>query len=103
MKKLMATLFIAISLTSAIQANEVFNASEAITVSPFLTTLYSGGFPCKEAVEILNDAEEYALSGKLSASLNQRIQDLQTDNNELSTEEALDLLVDSANATLKQN
>jgi len=99
MKKLMAALFITLSLTSALQANEVINLSGGITVSPFLTTMMAGGFPCKEALDILNDSEEYARSGKLSILLNQKVLDVQA-NVDVSTEEALDLLIEAAQKSL---
>lgn len=99
MKKLTAIFFVTLSLTTAAHANEIINTTAGITFSPFVTTMMAGGFPCKEALDILNDSEEYARSGKLSVLLNQRVRDVQA-NDDVSTEEALDLLIEAAQKSL---
>lgn len=99
MKKLTAILFVTLSLATAVQANEIINTTSGITFSPFVTTMMSG-IGNKEAREILNDTEEYSQSGKLSVSLNQKILDIQA-NEEVSTEEAIDILVESAQKILE--
>jgi hypothetical protein len=65
--------------------------------SSFITS----GNICKEARDTINDTQNYILSGQLSVSLQQKLIDLKKQNAELSTEEALDLLVSNAEEVIR--
>jgi hypothetical protein len=52
------------------------------------------------AAQVINDSQEYMQSGNMSVLLNQKINELQKIDQNISLEEAIDLIVDSAKATL---
>lgn len=61
------------------------------------TTTYNSCRSCrKEALQIVEDAQNYVQSGELSLFLGQKIKDVQTTNESLSNEEALDSLITNA-------
>ena len=53
-----------------------------------------------EAEQIINDAQDFIQTGILSALLNQKVNEVQKDDENLSLEDALDLIVSSAGAKL---
>lgn len=68
-----------------------------LTMSPLLTsaaTSLSG--PEKQAQLIIEDSQEYALSGKLSVLLSQKVNELKQLDETLSTDEAVDLLLEAS-------
>jgi hypothetical protein len=66
-------------------------------------TLYLSSWTFEEkqaAAQVINDSQEYMQSGNMSVLLNQKINELQKIDQNISLEEAIDLIVDSAKATL---
>ncbi len=53
-----------------------------------------------EAEQVINDSQEFMQSGKLSILLDQKIAEVQSNNEDLSLEDALDLIVASAETKL---
>ena len=56
----------------------------------------------KEAMVILNDSQAFIQSGKLSAFLAQEIKNAQSQDSDLSEEDALDLLISKSKLILKK-
>jgi hypothetical protein len=56
--------------------------------------------PHKEAIQVINDSQEFIQSGDMSVLLDQKINEAQKINQDLSVEDALDLIVASAEAKL---
>lgn len=110
MKKLTISILVALTFSFTAQAADILRPTVRTILSPFeasvwaglLTSTTSGVDFNKEAAAILLDAEEYAQSGKLTVFLNQKILDVQA-NEEVSTEEAIDLLIDAAQTALSLN
>jgi hypothetical protein len=111
MKKLVVMLTLATSLTS-INANalEVITAGYvALTASAGVwgtsSSIYGvdcavGQARCKEAVQVLKDTQEFVQSGKVSVMLSKKILDTQAQDQSLSADEALDVIVADAAQTL---
>jgi hypothetical protein len=53
-----------------------------------------------EAAQVINDSQDFIQSGNLSVLLNQKLNEVQKDNQDLSLEDALDLIVESAKTKL---
>lgn len=79
----------------------VLISSQTFAASFALSSFISSGNICKEATETINDTQDFIQSGILSAALEQKLNDVKAENANLSTEEALDLLVTNANMTLE--
>jgi hypothetical protein len=112
MKKLFITLSVLTALTSfnanALEAIGVIYGVSSVSASVVgtLSTIYGpdcvvGQGPCKEAVQVIADAQDYMQSGKVSTFLGQKIKEIQTSDSSLSAEEALDVLTASAAVFLK--
>ncbi len=106
MKKIIVMMALIISSVSA-QANEV---STKVIKAPFLATYFvsytigtttSGINICKEAQQIIADGEEYTLTGELTPYLKQSVEALQAQSDDLSTDEAVDLLIEKAVSILE--
>jgi len=54
-----------------------------------------------EATQVINDSQEFMQSGVISVFLNQKINEIQNLDQDLSLEDAIDLIVDSAKAKLE--
>lgn len=54
----------------------------------------------QEAAQVINDSQEYLQSGTLSVLLNQKINEIQENDQDLSLEDALDLIVETAQTKL---
>ena len=71
------------------------------TASPLLTSVTSsGGLEKAQANIVLNDAQELMQSGKMSVFLSQKIREVQNANAGSSEEEALDVLINTAESLL---
>jgi hypothetical protein len=53
-----------------------------------------------EAAQVINDTQEFMQSGNLSVLLNQKLNEVQKENQDLSLEDAMDLIVESAKTKL---
>lgn len=54
----------------------------------------------QEAAQVINDSQEYLQSGTISVLLNQKLNEIIINDQELSLEDAMDLIVESAKAKL---
>ena len=97
-------------IVSSVSAHAEISVSAKITGAPFVTTIAttlgtgmmsSGWSLCKEARQIIAEGEEYTLTGQLAPYLNQSVEILQAESDDLSTDEAVDLLVEKAVSILK--
>jgi hypothetical protein len=61
----------------------------------------SGSLPQKQAQMLLNDVQDLIQDGKMSAFLNQKIKDIQALHKDASESDALDMLINEAEAVLK--
>lgn len=98
MKKFTIMLALTTSLISA-NANALEGVLTYFAVGiPLVSTSMAFGWTShkEEAQLIIADAQEYSQSGKLSAFLAQRVQDVMAANNALSIEEAIDVLTEIA-------
>lgn len=76
-----------------------------LTSAPFAMTTFtaiaSTYWEKKDAIEILNDSQEYMQSGSMPLALDQKIKIVQKET-EVSDNEALDLLIEFANKKLAE-
>jgi hypothetical protein len=112
MKKLMVMVSLITSIT-AMNANAleavgaIYGLSSAgLSTLGTLSSIYGpdcviGQGSCKEAVQVLEDAQAYLQSGKVSTFLGQKIKEVQNIDSTLSSEEAIDVLTSTATAVLK--
>ena len=99
MKSLIAILTIAISVN--VHAYSIGATTYLVSASPLLTTgTTSGGLQKAEANAIMNDAQEFLLSGNSSAFLSEKIKLAQDVNPGASESEALEMLLNEAESTL---
>jgi hypothetical protein len=93
----------------SVQANELSPSSEA-TLFPFAMTIMSTISTrmtlsdynyCKEAQQIMADANEYTVTGELAPYLKQSVEIVQAQSEGLSTAEAVDLLIEKAVSILE--
>lgn len=106
MKKLM----LAVALTATVSQAHALQAIAGTYISGSLGASTIGGMTtsgkeceiivCKEALQVLNDGQNYIQSGKMSAFLAEKIKNIQSVNVELSDEEALDALIQDAESIL---
>lgn len=83
-------------------AYSIVDSSVVISAIPLLISAStSGAYDAKQAAVVINDSQEFFQSGKLSAFLGQKIKDAQVVNPGASEEEALDMLINEAEAILK--
>lgn len=92
-----------VMMKSALLIMSLFLSTQAFSGSFIFSTAMSSLNVCKEAAQTIDDAQNFYISGALSASLAQKINDLKTLNKDLSTEEALSLIVENAENTLAEN
>lgn len=105
MKKITITLMFATYLVSinahAFSANEVKGLVEMTSMIPGnITENTAAHLNLKEAIQVVDDLQEYAQSGELSVFLNQKIKETQTQDGSLSEEEALDLIIENTKKIL---
>ena len=92
---------IALALSANVFAYSVTDSTVLTSASPFLSSVTtSGGFEKAQANIILNDAQEYMQSGRVSAFLAQKISEAQSANEGASEVEALEILINNAEAIL---
>jgi hypothetical protein len=113
MKKIILILTMTLSMSTFANGGSVFRPTVQITLLPFASiaattaglATSSGNeckfLVCKEAAQVLVDGQEYAQSGKMTAFLAGKISNVKSSDESLSTEEALDVLVDTALEILK--
>lgn len=108
MKKVLVLLMVMIvsSLSTQVYASADSRAVTQFTagtsVSPFLVTLMSSGYNLsKEANQIMADGQEYSLTGELTPFLESNVNGLQ-EQSDLSTDEAVIVLMEKAAEILKQ-
>lgn len=105
----MKKIIIALTLTTTM-ASFTANAWEvaagvtvgaSLVASTIMDALCNMAGGCKEAIQVVQDAQDFNQTGKLSAFLEQKIQDAKASNQSLSDEEALDEVVATALAQIK--
>lgn len=91
-------------LVSIVMSGSVFANSIAQTVSsPLMSSAATSlGLAEKQAEIVLNDAQEYLLSGAASSFLSQKIKETKTLNSDLSESEALEILLQDAEKILSK-
>lgn len=95
-----------IAILSLVVSANVFayslaDSSVLSSATPLLSSATtSGAFNAKQAALVLNDTQEFMQSGNLSAFLGQKIKDAQALNEGTSQEDALDMLINEAEALL---
>lgn len=106
MKKTIMILSLLISsIAFQAQANDVGDITTAPTLIPTMLTASTGmsttpGNYSKEAIQVINDGQEYFASGKLSPFLNSHVGIVLDNSSDLSTAEAVDLLMENAYSIL---
>ena len=104
MKTALLTLSLLASLNVMADAKKFTEGTTLLVSSPTMLSYVSttGDSVRKaEATAILNDAQEAMQSGKFSALLNQKINDVLDANNEISEIEALEVVIESAQIVLQ--
>ncbi|AUN97804.1 hypothetical protein DOM21_12305 [Bacteriovorax stolpii] len=100
MKKTIA--LIALALSANVFAYSITDSTVLTSASPLLSSATtSGEFQKAQANIVLNDAQEYMQSGRLSAFLSQKIADAQAINEGASESDALEMLLNEAESILK--
>lgn len=98
---------ITIAMLSLVISANVFayssvDSTALTSIAPTLSSEITSGTPQKaQATIILNDAQEMIQSGKASAFLSQKIKETQEINAGASESDALELLINQAEAILK--
>lgn len=89
--------------SQAIMATEVLGSIGMSTIGGLTSSGKECGtvVVCREAVQIINDSQNYQQTGKLSMFLDEKIKDTQASNESLSEAEALDSLISDALVILK--
>jgi hypothetical protein len=88
-------------LSANVSAYSLADSSVLTSATPLLSSATtSGAFNAKQAALVLNDTQEFIQSGKMSAFLGQKIKDAQALNEGASQEDALDMLINEAEALL---
>lgn len=100
MKKIFLIAATLLSLNS--NALEVFNATHVSSIISGCVAISGCKLAEDNSREVLADLEEYTLSGNLSILLQQKISDLQKVE-DISAEEALELIIKNAEAESKLN
>ena len=101
-----AIALLSLVITANVFASEVAyssaDSSVLTTAGPMLSSATtSGSIPEKQARMLLNDAQDLIQDGKMSAFLNQKIKEIQAQDADASESDALDLLINQAEALLK--
>lgn len=96
------SLIISANVFASDVAYSLADSSVLTTAGPMLSSATtSGSLPEKQAQMVLNDAQDLIQDGKMTAFLNQKILDIQLIHKDASQAEALDLLIEQAEAILK--
>lgn len=94
---------LALVISANVTAKAVGHATAITSVIPMLSSsAVSGGLPKLQANAILEDTQEMLQTGTASAFLSQKIRETQALNNDISEEEALDILIESAQEILSK-
>lgn len=91
-----------IILAMILVSTSTFAAAVAVTTVASLgvTTTFQDDIPKMEAKQVLNDAQEAFQSGKISALLGQKLNNILAGNAELSEDEALEVVIKNAEKAL---
>jgi hypothetical protein len=93
---------IALALSANVFAYSVTDSTVLTSASPLLSSATtSGGYQKAQANIVLNDAQEFMQSGRLSAFLSQKIAEAQAINEGASESDALEMLINEAESILK--
>ncbi len=96
------TALLSLVISANVFAYSVTDLYLVTSLSPLLSSAAtSGGFQKAQAAIVLNDAQEFMQTGKLSAFLSQKIAYAQEINEGASESEALDMLINEAQSILK--
>lgn len=96
------SLIISANVFASDVAYSLADSSVLTTAGPMLSSATtSGSLPEKQAQMVLNDAQDLIQDGKMTAFLNQKILDIQLIHKDASQAEALDMLIEQAEAILK--
>ena len=96
-------LFLSLAVTTNVFAYSAVDSTVFVSASPLLSTALTSGADQKlQANIILNDAQEFMLSGKMSVFLNQKIKDTQKMNQMASESDALEMLIDAASDIISE-
>lgn len=99
MKKLIAIVTVILSVNSF--AASFVGTTLLPTQSLALSSVSTAGNVQKEAAQVINDSQELIQSGKMSAFLNQKIKDIQSQDSSVSDQDALDALISVSEQILK--
>ena len=98
--------FLALALSTSAFCTETPASIQGTTAVPLISTLFtmtsSGHKPFGKAQEIIRDANEYQMNGKLSIALAKSVAEIQSQN-DVSESEAVAMLVEMAEEMLKLN
>lgn len=98
MKK--SILVLALTLSSQVFAYSVTDSSAITTALPLISTLSTAeSLNAQKAQVVMNDAQEYLLTGEQSPFLAQKINEIQAAHG-VSADEAFDLLIEAAESLL---
>ncbi|MEA9357720.1 hypothetical protein SHI21_15930 [Bacteriovorax sp. PP10] len=98
--------FAIVMMTLLVSANVfAYSITDSTVLTSILPSISSasttGGYP--EALQVVNDAQEFLQSGAIHPKLAERINILQDNNSALSTGEAVDMLLARAEEIIKEN
>lgn len=89
-------------ISANVFAYSITDSTVLTSASPLLSSATtSGGLEKAQANIVLNDAQELMQSGRMSAFLSQKIKDAQEINTGASEAEALEMLINEAEAILR--
>lgn len=89
-------------LSANVFAYSITDSSVLTSASPLLSSATtSGGYQKAQANLVMNDAQEFMQSGRLSAFLSQKIAEAQAINEGASEADALEMLINEAESILK--
>lgn len=97
------SLILSVSAFASDVVYSVADSSVLTTALPMLSSATSSDtVPNKQAQMVLNDAQEYMLSGSATTFLGQKIKDVKAQNADMSESEALALLIEEAEQILSK-
>lgn len=100
MKSIIAILALAVSAN--VFAYSITDSTVLTSILPSVSSASTtGGYP--EALQVVNDAQEFLQSGAIHPKLAERINILQDNNSALSTGEAVDMLLARAEEIIAEN
>ncbi len=105
MKSVIIGILLTTSLTAfnanAMQVAGVVSVGSSLYASTILQSLCNLAGDCKEAIQIIEDAQYYGQNGEFSILLDQKINELMISNQNISKEDALDLVIENALNNIK--